>query len=464
MESDDLSSSKSLDDSSGDQNSSIDRTQSWQLIFEQLATASDHDAYTQQLQQAASTMRCSIRTVQRRFHNWTKGDINASQNRPSRGRNQISEELRRWVVRLYLRGNSQGNAMNPKQVFHQLQYEVLAAGGMLDEDCPSLSTVYRILNPIIEAQGQKRHPGEVQRLPFISPSFSNEIWWCNLIRLPQQVRDCFGELAGYPFLVTLHDGRSGNVMGAKLTLSGSPEEAIALALRQAILPKQVEDENAPLHRWTACGFPVHLVIDWSKNLSKLPRLCNILGIGCHREQPFGRMVGAIESFNNQMMRTLALSPERRDQQLTRLSLAELEQLIIQHIVDHYNQQNHPKDSQHTRTERWEAGLAKFPPDVPPERSLDVCLPKTGNRVVQNNGCVQFEGQTYRDSILAFHIGERVHLRYNLSNITTVLVYQQQGSEEIFLARVCIQHFHEECLSLDDARAIRHRLRQERNLD
>ncbi|WNZ25760.1 Mu transposase C-terminal domain-containing protein [Leptolyngbya sp. NK1-12] len=137
-------------------------------------------------------------------------------------------------------------------------------------------------------------------------------------------------------------------------------------------------------------------------------------------------------------------------------------LFISYLGWLYNQQSFSKDLHHTRTERWEAGLVKFPPDVPPERSLDICLPRTLNRIIQKGGQLRFEGQSYRDDYLSSHAGESVFLRFNPSNITSVLVYQEQGYEEHFLARACIQNFHEESLSLADAKAILRRRQKRRS--
>lgn len=457
----------SEDASDGDQKLPLtDRAHAWQLIFQELMAAPDREAYIQQLQQAAKTMDCSVRSVQRHFHRWREEGSNSLHTNQLKRRDQISEELKQWIIQLYCRGNKQGNTMNPRQVFQTLRFEFFKAGNLLgQEECPSLSTVYRILKPVIEAQRQNQfHPSEVQRLQVTSASFSNEVWWCNLIRLPQQVRNCFGEPAGYPILISLHDGYSQNVLAAKLTLSSSLEEAIALTLRQAILPKEVKQENASLHQWTASGFPTHLVIDCEKNLSRLSSLGNILEVKVHRGHLAWRIGGAIESFNWQMIHALKLVPKHEDQQTVCLSLKELEELVILYIVDHYNQQRSSKEPNQTRSQKWEAGLIKFPPDVPSERSLDFCLPKSSSRIIQRGGRIQFEGQTYRNDCLSSHAGEAVFLRYNPSNITTILVYKQQESEENFLARACIQHFHEESLSLDDAKAIQHRQRQEHNPD
>lgn len=451
------------DKAGSDQNESSDRTQAWQLIFEQLAEAPDRDDYTQQLQQAAKTMNCSIRAVQRHLDRWKEVGNNSLQVYQLKRRTQISEELKQWIIELYYRGNRGGNTLNPRQVFQMLRFKFFTEGNFLGQEvCPSLSTIYRILNPVIEAQRQNQlRPGEVKRLQVPLASFSNEVWWCNLIQLPRQVRDCFGIPAGYPILTTLHDESSQNVMGAKLTLSSSPEEAIALTLRQAILPKKIGEDNASFHPWTACGFPVHLVVNCSKNFSRLSTLCSTLGVKLHWERLIRSMSGVIEAFRRQIMCALAQLPESGNQQIFCLGLAALEQFITHYLVDHYNHQSFSKDLHHTRTERWEAGLVKFPPDVPPERSLDICFPKTRNRIIQKGGQLRFEGQSYRDDYLSSHAGESVFLRFNPSNITSVLVYQEQGYEEHFLARACIQNFHEESLSLADAKAILRRRQKRR---
>jgi putative transposase len=303
-----------------------------------------------------------------------------------------------------------------------------------------------------ESSDRTQTPIKVRHSQITLNNVSNEVWYCNLVELPQQTRDCFGESVGYPILISLHDGYSTNIMGAKLFLSIS-SEAIALTLHQAVLRKDVKEENASLHKWTASGFPNHLVIDWTGDFSQLLKLGSILGVKIHRGKPPWRMSGAIESFNWQIMRAVKHLPERENQQIG-LSLEKLEKLIIHYIIDHYNQQSFSKDLHHTRTERWEAGLVKFPPDVPPERSLDVCLPRSSSRLVYHTGCVRFEGQIYRDEVLASHVGEHVFLRFNPQNITTIFVFQQQGDEDIFLARACILNFQEERLSLEDAKAIR----------
>lgn len=310
-----------------------------------------------------------------------------------------------------------------------------------------------------ESSDRTQTPIKVGHSQITLNNVSNEVWYCNLVELPQQTRDCFGESAGYPILISLHDRYSTNIMGAKLSPSISPE-AIALTLRHAILRKDVKAESSLLHKWTASGLPNHLVIDWTGDFSQLLKLGSILGVKIHRENPSWRMSGAIESFNLHIMHAVKHLPELEKQKIG-LNLAELEQLIINYIVDHYNEQTSSEALHQTRSECWEAGLVKFPPAVPPERSLDVCLPRSRMQSIQQGGQLRFEGQTYRDAYLASHIGQQVFLRYNPSNITSVLVYQEQGYEEHFLARACIHNFHEESLSHADAKAILRRRQKSR---
>ncbi|WNZ25762.1 hypothetical protein HJG54_24945 [Leptolyngbya sp. NK1-12] len=187
-----------------------------------------------------------------------------------------------------------------------------------------------------ESSDRTQTPIKVRHSQITLNNVSNEVWCCNLVELPQQTRDCFGESAGYPILISLHDRYSTN-MGAKLTSSISPE-AIALTLRQAILRKDVKDESSLLHKWTASGLPNHLVIGWTGDFSQLLKLGSILGVKIHRENPSWRMAGAIESFNWHIMRAVKHLRELEKQKIG-LNLAGLEQLIISYLVDHYR---HPK--------------------------------------------------------------------------------------------------------------------------
>lgn len=83
----------------------------------------------------------------------------------------------------------------------------------------------------------------------------------------------------------------------------------------------------------------------------------------------------------------------------RLTLRELEQLLVRYIVDRYNPSIDARMGDQTRFERWEAGLPTVPVPIP-ERDLDICLMKQSRRTVQRGGCLQFQNLMYQGEYLA----------------------------------------------------------------
>nr|WP_277883297.1 Mu transposase C-terminal domain-containing protein [Nostoc flagelliforme] len=61
--------------------------------------------------------------------------------------------------------------------------------------------------------------------------------------------------------------------------------------------------------------------------------------------------------------------------------------------------------------------------------------------------------------MAGYAGENVILRFDPKDITTVLVYHQEGNKEEFLARAFAQDLETEQLSLDEAKASSRKIRE-----
>jgi putative transposase len=80
------------------------------------------------------------------------------------------------------------------------------------------------------------------------------------------------------------------------------------------------------------------------------------------------------------------------------------------------------------------------------------------RTVYRSGYIQFANLTYLGEHLAAYAGESVILRYNPRDITTILIYQQQGTKEVFLTRAHAQGWETETLSYAEAVAISQRRR------
>ena len=88
----------------------------------------------------------------------------------------------------------------------------------------------------------------------------------------------------------------------------------------------------------------------------------------------------------------------------------------------------------------------------------MCLMKRERRRVYRSGYIQFANLTYQGEHLAAYAGESVMIRYNPLDITTIFVYQLQGSKEVFLTRAHAQGWETETLSYKEAQAISKRRR------
>lgn len=138
-------------------------------------------------------------------------------------------------------------------------------------------------------------------------------------------------------------------------------------------------------------------------------------------------------------------------------MIQLEKQIVRYIVDRYNQNLDARMGNQSRIGRWEtAQLAQLP--LLSERELDICLMRQERRRVYRSGYVQFANLSYQGDHLAGYAGEEVVLRYNPRDITTILVYQQQGNQDVFLARAHAIGLEAESLSLAEAQAISRRVR------
>jgi putative transposase len=289
--------------------------------------------------------------------------------------------------------------------------------------------------------------------------FSNQMWLLHSVNLSIDVMDCLGTVVQSPWLVSFHDIWSQNIMGASLSSLILLKESLALTLRSSILYKQRSNESTsiPLRSGSSC--PQNLLFYDKKAFSQISDLCSLIGIPCYLAKSFLQFQKVTERFETELMEYLSHLPDYRkgDQfrHVAYVPLQELEQLILQ-FIDERNQLP-SSDKRHTRSQKWRLGLVNGLPEVP-ERALDICLPKSNRRLVYSKGRVCFTGWIYRDEVLTAHVGEHVFLRYNPRNITSILAYQKAGSEEVFLARPLIQNFHEENLSLADAKVI---LRQKR---
>lgn len=259
-------------------------------------------------------------------------------------------------------------------------------------------------------------------------------------------------------------------MGIHLGIEAPSAQIVTLALRHAILPKQYSSAYELNQQWGTYGLPKYLYTDSGKDFQSqhIEQVATELGIVCCRrrrpsdggivERPFG-------TFNSELFSTLpgytGSNIKNRPKQAEKeacLTLMQLEKLLVRYIVDRYNQSIDARMGGQTRLGRWESGcIAQLP--LLGERELDICLMRRARRTVYRSGYIQFANLIYQGEHLAGYAGESVVVRYNPRDITTVLIYQQQGAKDVFLTRAHAQGLETETLSLAEASAISARQRK-----
>ncbi len=446
----------------------------------------DRTTYGERLRSGAQKLGISVRSVQRLFKKYQQQGLTAlvSTSRADKGNHRISQFWQDFILKTYKKGNKGSKRMSPKQVALRVQAKAWEIG---DDKPPSYKTVLRVLKPIQDKKKKSiRSPGwqgttlsiKTRDGKDISINHSNQVWQCDHTRTDILLVDRHGELIGRPWLTTVIDSYSRCVMGINLGFDAPSSQVVALALRHAILPKKYGVEYQLHCDWGTFGLPEYLFTDGGKDFrsSHLEEIASQLGfVRKLRDRPSegGIVERPFKTLNQSMFSTLPgytgsnVQERPKDAEKdAKLTLRDLEKLIVRFIVDKYNQSavshtrvrsNAGKDEQ-TRYQRWEAGLIKDPRIIS-ERELDICLMKTARRTVQRAGHLQFENIVYRGEYLAGYAGDIVSVRYDPQDITTIWVYRQEGSQEVFLTRAHALGLETEQLSLDEAKANAKRLRK-----
>jgi putative transposase len=108
------------------------------------------------------------------------------------------------------------------------------------------------------------------------------------------------------------------------------------------------------------------------------------------------------------------------------------------------------------TDGWQPAQSAWKVKVP---GIDLCLMRRERRTVYRSGYIQFATLVYQGEHLAAYAGERVIIRYNPRDITTIYIYQLQDSKEVFLTRAHAQGWETETLSYKEAQVLSERRRE-----
>ncbi|WP_049802791.1 DDE-type integrase/transposase/recombinase [Gloeothece verrucosa] len=207
-------------------------------------------------------------------------------------------QWRDFIIKLYEWGQKEGSKSNISQLYvaitslasqgEKLRTEVQKKDGIAKylkpypevlEDLialkyPSHVTVYKF---------KARHPGadiDHQIVQTIDENLhithSNQIWQADHTQLdvfiveniknkdsllkPEIIRDRKGEPIR-PYLTIIMDSYFGCIVGYYLGFVAADSHRVALALRNAILPKQVKEKYGLINEWVEHGIPEYLVTD-----------------------------------------------------------------------------------------------------------------------------------------------------------------------------------------------------------
>ena len=431
---------------------------------------------------AAAELGISARSLRRLQRQYQESGIAGLQRqvRSDQGQSKVSEYWQSFILKTYRAGNRGQRQTSRSQVSKLVASHAAEIG---ESDYPSRRSVYRILAAELDRAEEKKQSrsigwqGELLQLRTkegieLDIEYSNQVWQVDHTRADIMVVDSHGEPLGCPTLTTVVDTYSRCIVGIHLGMSYPSAAVTCLALRHAILPKQYSHDYAPTNLWESYGVPQYLYTDAGSDFtsSHIDQVANSIGIVlCLRRRPSdgGIVERPFGTINSEFFSTLPgyttrrLKPHKSAVEAEAcLTLDQLEGLLIRYIVDNYNQQPDARTGKESRMSRWRTGLTAIAAALE-ERDLDLLLMRQDRRRVYRGGYIRFANLLYKGEYLEGYVGQQVVLRYNPQDITSLYVYRNQGTRDIFLTRAHAQNLETERLSLPEAKAISRRLRQAR---
>ena len=448
-------------------------------VLHRLSSFVGHDEYQSQQQAAAKALKTSVRHVRRLLSVYREAGVAGllRQERSDAGVRKVGVGWEEFILQTYREGNKGSRELSRAQVARLVASRADEQGLA---SYPSRRSVYRILAEEIKAKERrsKRHrigwQGEALQVVTkegieIDVDYSNQVWQCD--HTPADILVVAADGSYHrPTLTLVVDMHSRCIVGMHLGLDYPSAFVTCLALRHAILPKRYGSSYGLQALWESYGVPQYLYTDGGRDFTSkhLETVTTSLGIvQCLRRKPSdgGIVERALGTINREFFAPFPgyTTPRLKDHCVAAegdacLSLAEVEKRLVRYIVDHYNQQPDARSPRESRLSRWKSNRIAM--GVPPEeRVLDVLLMRQDERRVYQGGYVRFANLVYRGEYLAGYAGEKVALRYDPRDITTLYVYRADGGYDVFLTRAHAMNLETERLSLVDAKAIARQLRE-----
>lgn len=438
------------------------------------------EEYRQERHKVCEELGISMRSLYRYIRQYREEGIEGivRRERSDRGEGKVSEEWERFIEKRYREGNLGEKQTSIAQIAIQVESRAQELG---ETKYPSRASIYRILEATLAKRTQKEKSRAIgwqgEDLKIITREgielnieYSNQVWQCDHTPADILVVDREGEILGRPCLTTVIDTYSRCIVGIHLGMELPSASVTCLALRHAIAPKQYGSAYELSNLWGTYGIPQYLYTDGGPDFTSrhIDQIAASLGITlCLRkrpsdggivERPFGTLNSEFFSTLPGYTTCLLKGHRTRVEAEACVRLEDLERLLVRYIVDRYNQLPDARIGTQSRIGRWEAGRIVQPP-LMGERELDILLMRQDRRSVYQGGYIRFCNLVYRGEYLGGYGGQTVVLRYDPRDISSLLVYRQEGSKDVFLTRAHAQHLDTERLPLAEAKAISRRIRQ-----
>ncbi|MBC1211098.1 Mu transposase C-terminal domain-containing protein [Listeria booriae] len=367
--------------------------------------------------------------------------------RKDKGSIRVAREVKEQTTKLLLQ--------HKKRSIASIHREMCTFCGLNNFAAPSYHQVYAIsknLSPRLKKlahDGMKSYQNKYDIVYRREASHPNEIWQADHTLLDIVVATGPNK-QGRPWLTIIMDDYSRSIAGYYLSLKAPSSIQTALALYQAIKPKEKK-------QWAINGIPEKFYTDHgsdfvSKHMEqvaidlKMNLLFSKVGV------PRGR--GKIERFfltvNQMLLQELpGYIPAGQQKQL--LTYKELDSKIEHFITEVYHQKVHGTIKE-TPLALWNEG--QFLPNLP-ENMEDLALlllhvAKT--RKVHSDG-IYFQGLKYMNTNLAAYVNESVIIRYNPRDLAEIKVFYQDQ----FLCSAIADEISSYKISVDDISKARRKL-------
>lgn len=452
-------------------------------LVQSLIEPCDRRTLRQRKQDAAEKLGVSVRSVERMLRSYREeGLVSLTTTRSDKGQCRIDDNIKKFILDTYDKGHQGSKNITRHQVFLNVKGWIRQQG-LAEEDCPSHQTVYNIINNHIEEKQRKlkaRSPGFLDaRLThtardgrILEVEGRNDVWQCDHTRLDVMLVDELGVLSR-PWITAIIDSYSRCLMGIYLGFDHPSSQTDTLALRHAILPKFYGQEFHLQNEWNTYGVPNYFYTDGGKDFRSIhltEQVAVQLGFNCalrRKKEDGGIVERFFRTLKDSVLRDLpgyteGNVKERSDlvEKDACLTLKDLEIIIVKYIVDEYNQKADARRQNQTRIELWHNGSFIPPLSLDP-RELDIALMKEDRRMVQKHGAIQFENLTYKSNLLKGRERDIVSVRFDPSDISTILVYEYLNDEtQRFLDYAHAQGLEQENISLREWKAIATKLREE----